>query len=166
MSDRDSARTIQPADSTSNHSDAQTCTNPSTQQHATSVAQTCTNPCTQQHATSVVCTNPCTRQHATLVAPTADEEYVPLSAEEMLSLSFLDPKVPWSANDGTDDMSKDCTKSFKSREPEIKCAYAYAPCSQPPGASRGASQKRNWYIWERKKHGENGNKEGLTQNVI
>lgn len=52
------------------------------------------------------------------------EEYVPLSAEEMLAQSFLDPKVPWSTEDGKVENGNENSN----QEPNIKYAYVYGPC--------------------------------------
>ena len=89
----------------------------------------------------------------------------------MLSQSFVDPKVPWSTNDGTTDTlgKKDTLDGFKSQEPDIKYAYVYAPCPKedllrtPQGkVTFGSSPitpppQCSLYSWERRREGGQGN---------
>ena len=150
---KETPRTIQQADSTSNTASTK---DPNSTQ--SSSQQT-------QDKQSIDATS-------TSVDPTLQhEEYVPLSAEEMLSQSFVDPKVPWSADDGTTDTArrKDTLNSSKVQEPDINYAYVYAPC--PKADLLRTPQRRitlgsspvtpppqcNMYCWERKREGEQGN---------
>ena len=72
------------------------------------------------------------------------EEYVPLSAEEMLAQSFADPKVPWSTDGSKPSDSKPTTEGSGNELPGISYAHApYATCVTSRGSPSLLSTCRN-----------------------
>ena len=118
---QDAIETVQQADSTSN--------NNSTSSDADVIPQPSPKPDQQDYVPTGTSSTSVDQFSQEKVEDPAHEEYVPLSASEMLAQSFADPTVPWSSNDGTEkEPEANKILGSKQEEPNIKYAYVCAPC--------------------------------------